>query len=287
MNNLNNDALLGAGGWAPKNDEQFQQGCIDPAHLLLNRQLPHGAGTGTRTRPDRRSMPQVQYRVGYKPPLVPNQLVELLNTTTVQQQPQYWLLQQPQYPQPIPYQHIAEQRPPDPTEQHPVRSQSWAEIADLPFQRTTAGPTARRVFSPPPMGEMRLPNRPRMYNGTPTARQALTVPDATPPPVFRMDMRQETPPDFMDIDDLPPPMSSEERMASWLQLPRAAGERTGLRLSTNALPTTPSTMLSPARSVAGQSDRSSRRSRKERQNWSSDHKCNVCGEGFYIAEYLK
>jgi hypothetical protein len=177
----------------------------------------------------------------------------------------------------------------------PFASQrTWAEVADLPFQRKATGPSS----SSPNIASNIGASYPPQTHSVPSNPIRPTSPIArvpSPGPVFRLDMRQKTPPNFFDPlddfmlnDDVEGPSPAEALMAGWLREPMTVDDRAALRLNVVLTPMPPRHLLSPARSVAGTSDRSTgRRSRKDRQTSRCAHRCPDCNEGFHTAENLK
>jgi hypothetical protein len=172
---------------------------------------------------------------------------------------------------------------------------TWAEVADLPFQRKATGPSSSNLSIASNIGASHPPQTHNVASN-PVRPMSPIARVPSPGPVFRLDMRQKTPPDFFDPllddfmlnDDVEGPTPAEARMAGWLREPMNVDDRAALRRNVVLPPMPPRHLLSPPRSVAGTSDRSTgRRSRKERQTSRCAHRCPDCNEGFHTAENLK
>lgn len=185
---------------------------------------------------------------------------------------------QVQIPVPAPAEYVPPMRP------SPARSRTYAEVAYLPYQQGHPN-----VLPAPPPVFNGMPLQPQNRLVPARGRQLAPAPPPLPPspPIFRLNMHQETPLHDFELPQAgfqfpPTPGGSIDRsarMATWLRQPINTGERTAMHGQPMAT-LTPTMLRSPSMSVSGQSDRSTRRSRKHNN---APNRCPHpgCGEGFW------
>ncbi len=167
------------------------------------------------------------------------------------------------------------------------RSMSYAEAAGLPGQYRSLD-RADNLGGPQLYQNIRHHGHQHSRPEGIAARHLPSTSTNIRPPAFRLDMRQATPPDMrIPLAISRAATANEQMMNRWLDQPKTVDERMGLHVDTAAMSAKRPTLLSPAKSIAGHSDKSSgRRSRKQRL-LSAGHQCPQCGEAFNAAEHLK
>lgn len=168
------------------------------------------------------------------------------------------------------------------------RAPSYAQIAQLPIDPSQSGFEAQG----PSMASMGTPgcNSEQIYPYD-VGMLLQTGPDPRQRPT--MDMRRQSPPTCVppgllstnSIWNAPQQPGSVE---GWLDVPRAAGERSGLVVNNSLLPGSLDVLQSSTANLDLVSVSSSnRRSKKEIMSATSEHKCSSCGAGMNTLEGLR
>ena len=200
-----------------------------------------------------------------------------------------------------------------PGQRYPIQTQAEPATKRLRLSPQAPSPSSTQpIYHSPPLqapsyAQVAAAYRPSAYtNATPTtaynAGFATTLQQNWGNPAPRQDatwnaeVRRETPSTSTPSSILPQENLNyvdpgydftlmADPVTGWLQVPKAAGERTGLVVNISPPQLQHNTLKSPTGSIAASSVNSSgRRSKKEIMSGNCEYRCQHCGAGFYTPD---